>query len=150
MVLKTSHNQYPPFAEGLTAAPLVSISLARLESCDDAESAAFYNAAKDLGFFYLDMDGSALGEGIVAGAEQLHVLQKQFNALPVKLKEEFLREKIDAFFGYRFQGNRSSEDGRVGRSEMYNVCMPIECSMRLTAIDAQRRPHRQLQTFAMS
>jgi hypothetical protein len=122
MVLRTSHSQYPPFAEGLTTAPLVSISLTKLETNDATESAAFYNATKELGFVYLSMEGSTLGESIVAGAERLHVLQKQFNALPVKLKEEFLRERIDPFFGYRFQGNRESEDGSVGRSEMYNVC----------------------------
>ena len=121
MVLQTSHNQYPPFAEGLTTAPLVSISLKRLEANDAAESSAFYKASKELGFFYLDMEGSALGEKIVSQAEQLHVLQKQFHRLPNELKEEYLREKIDPFFGYRILGTREQEDGTIGRNENYNV-----------------------------
>jgi isopenicillin N synthase-like dioxygenase len=121
MVLQTSHHQYPPFAEGLTTAPLVSISLAKLESEDEAESSAFYRASKELGFFYMDMEGSSLGEKIVAQAEQLHVVQKQFHKLPDEVKEEYLREKIDPFFGYRILGEREQEDGTMGRNENYNV-----------------------------
>ena len=121
MVLQTSHHQYPPFAEGLTTAPLVSISLAKLESNDAAESSAFYQASKDLGFFYLSMEGSALGEKIVSQAEQLHAVQKQFHSLPNEVKEEYLRGKIDPFFGYRILGEREQEDGTMGRNENYNV-----------------------------
>jgi len=135
MALQTSHHQYPPFAEGLTTAPLVSISLAKLESEDAAESSAFYKASKELGFFYMDMEGSSLGETIVAQAEQLHVVQKQFHKLPEEVKEEFLREKIDPFFGYRILGEREQEDGTMGRNENYNMrkddlignCKPLPC-----------------------
>src|ERR1700742_4609019 len=121
MPLQTSHNQYPPFASGLRTAPLVSISLAELESNSASESSAFYKASKELGFFYLNMEGSVLGEKIVSQAEQLHVVQKQFHALPDELKEEYLREKIAPFFGYRILGTREQEDGTVGRNENYNV-----------------------------
>lgn len=123
MVLQTSHDQYPPFAEGLTTAPLVSISLSKLETDDAAESRAFYKASKELGFFYLSMQGSSLGEKIVSQAEQLHVVQKQFHSLPDQTKEEYLREKIDPFFGYRILGTRELEDGSIGRNENYNVSL---------------------------
>lgn len=123
MVLTTSHGQYPPFAEGLTTAPLVSISLNKLEAQDETESRSFFQASKDLGFFYLSMEGSELGEKIVSQAEQLHAIQKQFHSLPNEEKEEFLREKIDPFFGYRILGERKAEDGsgRILRNENYNV-----------------------------
>jgi isopenicillin N synthase-like dioxygenase len=124
MPLRTSHDQYPPFASDLHTAPLVSISLAKLESNDAAESSAFYEASKELGFFYLDMEGSSLGENIVSEAEQLHVVQKQFHALPNEVKEKYLREKIDPFFGYRIFVEKTYEDGTIGRNENYNVSLP--------------------------
>jgi isopenicillin N synthase-like dioxygenase len=125
MPIQTSHSQHPPFPSGIPSAPLVSISLAKLESRDAAESQSFYKACKSLGFFYLDMQGSALGEEIVSLSEEVHSLQKQFHALPNEVKEEYLREKIDAFFGYRILGEREMEDGSVGRNENYNVCKAI-------------------------
>ena len=124
MPFQTSHANYPPFASNLPTAPLVSISLSKLQANDAAESAAFYQAAKQLGFFYLDMTGSALGEEIVSQAEQLHAVQKQFHTLPDETKEEYLREKIDAFFGYRILGTRVGEDGVERRNENYNVSPP--------------------------
>lgn len=121
MVLKTSLDQYPPFAADITTAPLVSISIAKLEAHDATESRSFFNASKQLGFFYLSMEGSVLGEKLVSLAEQLHVVQKEFHALPNVEKEEFAREKIDPFFGYRILGEFEGEDGQMLRNENYNV-----------------------------
>jgi len=123
MPLQTSHHTYPQFASSLPTAPLVSISLSALESSisNATASNALYTAAKDLGFFYLSLEGSELGETIVAQAEQLHAVQKQFHALPNEVKEEYLREKIDKFFGYRILGGWEQPDGSVGRNENYNV-----------------------------
>lgn len=121
MVLKTSHHLYPPFAEGITTAPLVSVSLSKLEANDDAESRAFFEASKGLGFFYLDMEGSALGERLVSQAEELHALQKEFHSLSNQEKDEYAREKIDPFFGYRLTGEVEMADGTIQRNETYNV-----------------------------
>jgi isopenicillin N synthase-like dioxygenase len=124
MVLTTSHHQYPPFADGLTTAPLVSISLSKLEADDAAESRTFFKASKELGFFYLSMEGSALGEKLVSQAEQLHIVQKEFHSLPDQEKDKVAREKIDPFFGYRLLGKTELEDGTVQRNENYNVNRP--------------------------
>jgi len=121
MVLKTCHSTYPPFATGLATAPLVSISLHDLEINNASAASALYTASKDLGFFYLDMAGSALGEELVAQAEALHLVQKQFSALPNSVKETYLREKIDKFFGYRILGGWPQADGSIGRNENYNM-----------------------------
>ena len=60
MAPATCHHLYPPFAENVPTAPLVSLSLARLESNDATESDAFFEACQKLGFFYLNMEGSIL------------------------------------------------------------------------------------------
>ncbi|KAK5166274.1 uncharacterized protein LTR77_008535 [Saxophila tyrrhenica] len=118
----TSHHLYPPFPSDIITAPLVSISLSKLESGDEAESQAFYDASKKLGFFYLKLEGSSLGESMVNGAEELHKIQQEFFKQPNSEKEEFAREKIDPFFGYRKAELKiKDENGLVKRNETYNM-----------------------------
>lgn len=121
MAPKTSHHLYPPFAEGIKTAPLVSISLAKLESGDGAESDAFFKASKELGFFYMNMEGSPLGEKIIEGAEKLHSIQEEFHKMPYEEKDKFAREKLDPFFGYRNLHEEKDENGVITRDENYNV-----------------------------
>jgi hypothetical protein len=118
----TSHHLYPPFPDDIETAPLVSISLAKLEKNDKAESDSFFKACRGLGFFYMNMEGSTLGDSLVSEAEQLQNLQKQFFKVPHEEKEVFSREKIDPFFGYRHsQLELKNEDGSLKRNETYNV-----------------------------
>ena len=124
--LPTTHHLYPAFPDNITTAPLVTVSLSKLEAGDENESKAFFEAAKSLGFFYMKLDGSSLGERLVDEAEQLHKLQQEFFKLPNDEKELYAREKIDAFFGYRnveVKGQGKDELGREKRNETYNVCL---------------------------
>lgn len=126
--LVTSHNLYPPFPSDITTAPLVSLSLAKLEVHDAAESEAFFKSCRSLGFFYLNMEGSTLGEHLVSEAEQLHKLQQDFFERPNDEKEVYAREKIDPFFGYRYAdlpNGQAYENGRPKRNETYNVSSPF-------------------------
>ncbi|KAK3717829.1 hypothetical protein LTR37_005600 [Vermiconidia calcicola] len=118
----TSHHLYPPFPEDITTAPLVSISLSKLEAGDESESKAFFEAAQNLGFFYMKLEGSALGERIINGAEALHEIQQDFFKRPNEEKEVYSREKIDAFMGYRrAELKENDEQGRQKRNETYNM-----------------------------
>ena len=118
----TSHHLYPAFPDDIKTAPLVSLSLDRLQAGDESESKAFFEAAKGLGFFYLKFEGSNLGESIVNEAEQLNALQKEFYKHPQEEKEEFAREKIDTFMGYRQAKLQiTDEEGNPRRNETYNV-----------------------------
>jgi len=122
MTPTTRHHLYPPFPAELPTAPLVSVSLAKLEASDGAESKAFFDACRNLGFFYLDTLGSPLGSSLVTEAEQLNDLQARFFKLPDQEKEEYAREKVDPFFGYR-HGDLGTchDDGSPKRNESYNV-----------------------------
>ena len=131
MPVPTCHGQFPPFADNITAAPLISISLAKLEASDAVESTAFFEACQKLGFFYMNMENSALGERIVSGAEQLLQVQKEFFKRPNEEKETYAREKIDAFFGYRHVDlKKKNSDGTTQRAETYNVKPPF-CALRI-------------------
>ncbi|KAL6695226.1 hypothetical protein J3F84DRAFT_376453 [Trichoderma pleuroticola] len=136
MAPATSHHLYPPFPDGVVTAPLVSISLAELEADNVAASEALFKASKELGFFYLKMDGSSLGEKIVLLAEELHALQNKFDDLPFAEKDQFAREKLHPFFGYRHSEiGPIREDGTRDRNELYNMrkddiignCEPLPC-----------------------
>lgn len=123
---QTSHHLYPPFATNVPTAPLTTISLAALESDTPAESAALFAASKGLGFFYLDTAGSALGAELVREAEALLAVQKEFFARESGEKEAFARERVDAFFGYRWgvvKAVEGGEDGEERRNETYNVSL---------------------------
>ncbi|KAJ7236388.1 hypothetical protein C8J57DRAFT_1376794 [Mycena rebaudengoi] len=107
----TCHHLTPPFPSDIPTAPLVSISLAKLESGDEEESNAFFGACKNLGFFYMNTEGSELGNNLIFEAEQLH-----------EEKEEYAREKIDPFFGYKHGELKiKAQDGRPKRNETYNM-----------------------------
>ncbi len=118
----TSHHRYPEFPDHITTAPLVSISLSKLQAEDEGESKAFYEASKGLGFFYLKLEGSDLGEKIVDEAEQLNDVQQEFYKRPQEERDDFAREKIDDFFGYRkVELKLKNEDGTPRLNEIYNV-----------------------------
>ena len=117
----TSHHTLPPFASDIPTAPLVSISLAKLESNNASECAAFFDASKRLGFFYLDLDHSQLGEALVREAEELNALQKKWFALPAEEKDRFGRDKVDPFYAYRYTPRGDDAAGNPLRNETYNV-----------------------------
>ena len=122
----TTHHLYPPFPTDLPTAPLGSISLHTLQdaSSSTSECAKLFEACRTLGFFYLDLTGSELGESILRESEELHELQQQFYAHPHEAKDEYGQDRVDPFFSYRWtQCTNGVRDawGRPGRREMYSV-----------------------------
>ena len=125
MAQVTSHHTLPPFPDDVKAAPLVSISYADLESGDASTSTALFEAAKGLGFFYLDFLDSELGRTIVQEAEQLNAVQKEFFALPNEVKDVYGRPHLDPFYAYRYNETPYEDaDGKKLRGfQNYNVIM---------------------------
>lgn len=52
-------------------APLLCLSLKKLQEWDTEESKSLFRASKELGFFYLDLGDSPEGSSILHQAEQL-------------------------------------------------------------------------------
>lgn len=126
MLPLTTHDQYPPFPSDLPTASLEAISLDALQSSPPSalESSKLFAACRELGFFYLDFNGSQLGESILREAEELHSLQQEFYALPHEVKDEYGQDKVDPFFSYRWTPCAEGVKdvwGRAGRREMYGV-----------------------------
>jgi isopenicillin N synthase-like dioxygenase len=122
MTVTTSHASLPPFDDSLETAPLVSISLAKLEAGDAAQELAYFRACCELGFFYLDMLGSKLGEAIVNDSEKLNAVQTEFFNLPSEEKDAYGRDLVDPLYSYRYRElDTLDESGKPGRVESYNV-----------------------------
>lgn len=62
-------SRYPAFPKDLPVMDLPRISLARLATDDDAESAQLFRACKETGFFLLDLRGTGEGEIMLKDAE---------------------------------------------------------------------------------
>jgi isopenicillin N synthase-like dioxygenase len=118
----TSHHLLPPFPNNVKTAPLVSVKFEVLQKGDREASATVFNACKELGFFYLDLFGSELGENIVAEAEKLNKFQQQFFDLPNAVKDVYGRPHLHPFYAYRFNELAiKDEKGVPLRTESYNV-----------------------------
>lgn len=123
MPLSTSHHTLPPFPDDIDTAPLLTIHLNKLEAGNADESARFFAACKDLGFFYLDMVGSPLGERVVSLAEDVNALQERWWALPNEVKDRYGRPHLHEFFAYRYGEVTGQYDanGEPLRNQNYNV-----------------------------
>lgn len=122
MASTTTHHLLPPFAEDIKTAPLVSVSFAKLEAGDSEASDALFKACRNLGFFYLDLFGSELGEMIVSEAEELNALQKEFFKMPYDVKDKYGRPHLHPFYAYRYNDlDAKDESGVTLRAESYNV-----------------------------
>lgn len=118
----TSHHLLPSFPDDIKTAPLVSVKFEDLEHGDRDASAALLKACKELGFFYLDLLGSELGEKIVAEAERLNNVQQEFFNLPNEVKDVYGRPHLHPFYAYRYTELAiKDENGVPLRGENYNV-----------------------------
>lgn len=120
---ETSHHTLPPFPDDIDVAPLLSISLRKLEANDERESKRFFQACKDLGFFYLDMFDSDLGERIIRGAEGVNAVQQRWLKLSNAEKDKYGRPVLHDFFAYRFGEvpGQFDANGDPLRIENYNA-----------------------------
>lgn len=119
----TSHHTLPAFPDDIPTAPLLTIKLAKLEAGDADEAARFFQACQDLGFFYMDMLGSELGERVVSLAEDVNALQERWWALPNAEKDKYGRPHLHEFFAYRYGEVAGQHDanGDLLRNQNYNV-----------------------------
>lgn len=126
MTFLTSHHTLPPFPNDIPTAPLVTLSLEKLLSKDNKESEAFFKAAQDLGFFYLDLKDCPQGQELIASSEELRELAVRFFNLPRAEKEKYSQEKIGPFYAWRFKDSEELDsDGNKKYNEGYNVSVAL-------------------------
>jgi isopenicillin N synthase-like dioxygenase len=99
MISRTT-DDIPPFPEDVPTAPIGTISLAKIISGDEEESAQAVEATRTSGFFYLDLTTTSLGQDLVNDAEELQALSKQLFDQPLQDKMAYLHTKGN-LFGYK-------------------------------------------------
>lgn len=95
-------------------APLLRLSLHKLLANDATESSLLFTAAKDLGFFYLDLRGVEVGDSTLADVERLFDVGREVFDLDVAEKEGYDWSGEGSYFGY-VEGLIGFPEGSGGR-----------------------------------
>ena len=90
----------PPFPSSVPTAPLLRLSLRKLQNGDVEESNRFFQVSKDFGFFYLDLRGSPEGEVILKSADALFGVGEELFDLDVEEKQKYSFVETGSYFGY--------------------------------------------------
>lgn len=119
----------PPFPTNLPTAPLLTISLSSLLSNSPSESLKFFQACKDLGFFYLDLRDDELGRALLDEAEELFGLSKGLFELGREVLDKFDYSGVGSYIGYKgFGKGVVDRKGTSDRNEFFNVS--FGCTVR--------------------
>jgi hypothetical protein len=87
--MSKSH-ELAPFPENLLVVPLTVISYAKLAAADPEEGRKLFQASKELGFFYLDLQhASEMEETLLSDVDSLFDMAPQFFAVPQEEKEKY-------------------------------------------------------------
>lgn len=115
-----------PFPDDIPIAPLLRLSLSKLRN-DPAESDRLFSASKDLGFFYLDLNGDKEGEALLEEAEQFFELGPKLYDLGREELQKYDYKALGSYMGYKGSGSAVvDEKGNLDRNEFYNVCILIQ------------------------
>lgn len=119
--LNGTSTSLPPFPTDIPTAPLLKLSLSKLQAHDPDEIARLTQACEDLGFFYLDLRGP--GDDVLEEARKLFDLAEDLYELPLEEKNKYDFMHKGSYFGYKGYGaNIVDRSGRTDRNEFYNVC----------------------------
>jgi hypothetical protein len=111
----------PAFPIDVPTAPLLRLSLSALRTSEE-ESAALFTAAKDLGFFYLDLRRDDLGDTLLDESDQLFEVGRQLFEKGTEELSKFDYSAQASYFGYKGVGKGVVDAaGQKDRNEFYNV-----------------------------
>ncbi|PQE31570.1 2OG-Fe(II) oxygenase family protein [Rutstroemia sp. NJR-2017a WRK4] len=110
-----------PFPSDINTASLVHVSLEKLLTGDNQESAELFEACKKAGFFLLDLQNVPLGETLMDDADALMALSEELFAMELEEKLKYRMPK-GGFSGYKGIGMlRIDEKGTPDRCEFFGV-----------------------------
>ncbi|KAK3110554.1 hypothetical protein LTR53_015027 [Teratosphaeriaceae sp. CCFEE 6253] len=115
--------QFPPFPESAAfpCVQLETISLQKLEAGDETETERAFQAFKGRGFVYLELAGTANGDTILRGADDVAQAAAETFALPLeeKLKYKPFNKEL---FGYKNVGATNADKaGTPDTAEFFNI-----------------------------
>lgn len=116
----------PPFPADIPTAPLLRLSLSKLLTHDPPEIQRLMRASEEIGFFYLDLQDSEHGRGLLDDADALFGVGEELFALDLDEKETFDFSSQGSYFGYKGVGKGVvDKEGGLDRNEFFNVILPV-------------------------
>jgi isopenicillin N synthase-like dioxygenase len=113
----------PHFPSDIPTAPLLRLSLQKLLARDANEVERLIEACEDIGFFYLNLEGSEEGRSILNDADKLFETGENLLNLSLEEKLQYDFGKQNSYHGYKAQGAAVIDrQGNLDRNEFYNVC----------------------------
>lgn len=83
-------------------------------------------ASEEIGFFYLDLQDSEHGRGLLDDADALFGVGEELFALDLDEKETFDFSSQGSYFGYKGVGKGVvDKEGGLDRNEFFNVILPV-------------------------
>lgn len=116
----------PPFPSDIPTAPLLRLSHQKLLARDANEVQKMMQACEDIGFFYLNLEGSEEGRGILNDADKL--FETGVNLLNLSLEEKLQYDfsNQNSYHGYKAQGAAVIDrQGNLDRNEFYKS---VQCT----------------------
>lgn len=118
-------NNLPPFPSDVPTAPLLRLSLSKLQAHDITETHNLLQACKDIGFFYLDLRDSNEGTNLLNNADKLFPVGERLFDLPLDEKKKYDLASQKSYYGYKAQGAMVADrQGNLDGNEFYNVPIP--------------------------
>lgn len=99
MASSKSFKDMPSFPDDIPTASMSTITLASLNSEDEAAARHLLAACQELGFFLLDLNGDGLGEKLMKDIDQLFLIGKDIMDLPWAVKEQYPHDPPRSFLG---------------------------------------------------
>ena len=90
----------PRFPQDVQTVPLLRLSLKKLETGDTEESKRFFEASRELGFFYLDLRDSTIGHDILQTSDALFGIGEKLFGLELEEKRKFDFSGQGSYFGF--------------------------------------------------
>lgn len=123
MIAPQSHDDLPPFPDGLPLAPIARISHLKLLQQDPTETDRVLEACRTHGFFYLNLTDTDEGQTLLKESEDiLGVAYRAFDK-PVEEKKQYALLKGVSLFGYKSAGTvkQTDPEKRPDTTEFFNV-----------------------------
>ncbi|RAK93869.1 oxidoreductase [Aspergillus costaricaensis CBS 115574] len=112
----------PPFPSSVPTAPLLRLSLSKLQAHDVTETHNLLQACKDIGFFYLDLRDTEEGTNLLNHADKLFPIGERLFDLPLDEKKKYDLASQNSYYGYKAQGAMIADrQGNLDGNEFYNV-----------------------------
>ena len=88
-----------PFPEGFRTADLETLSLRQIMELNPRECKRLFDACRQFGFFYLNLEGTELSSELMNIVFKLFALSQDVFDLPAKEKKEYDLKDKGLFFG---------------------------------------------------